>query len=270
MARCFSDVSIEERRAEFKNRGLELSRLIKFSLEEKIKLSIEKIKQEIESHSNPLISCSWGKDSVALLHMIRKIDKNIPVLYIDTGIEFPENRGYMELIQKEWNLKIYTVTPKQTFWEIVEKWGYPPEARESNKTGYRKPRCCKILKMDPYRDFLKKNNFDLVFVGLTSGEGRQRRMPYLITGDVTYYNKSEGVDKCIPLLWWLPNDVFEYFKLENIPLNPCYEKYNITRIGCIACTGHKKWREQMSRIFPKLYNKISEDMALQLRDEDTI
>ena len=36
------------------------------------------------------VSFSGGKDSTVLLHIARQVDPDIPAVFVDTGLEFPE------------------------------------------------------------------------------------------------------------------------------------------------------------------------------------
>jgi len=252
----------------YSERGKELNRLCYLSLKEKINESMRLVKEALSNHNKPVVACSCGKDSVAVLHMVHQINKTIPAVFSDTGIEFPETRDYMDRLKSEWNLKIFVLKPERSFWDIVEEFGYPKQirgARKDNpKADRREPKCCKILKRDPMIKFIKDYQPDLVFTGLTSGEGRGRRAVFLSKGNLIYRHESEGVDRCVPLLFWYPKEVFEYFKIKNIPLNPAYKKYGIDRMGCIPCTGYIGWQKDLARLFPALYKKISHEMGQTL------
>lgn len=251
----------------YSENGKELNRLTYLPYEAKLEESRRVIKEALDTHNKPVISCSFGKDSIMLLHLIHQFDNTVPAVFNDTGIEFKETYKYKEKLKREWGLNVIELKPKRTFWQIVEEYGYPKQSRNSKTGDKREPKCCKILKRDPMLKFIKEYNPDLDFVGLTSGEGRSRRMAFIRWGSATYYSKSEGLDKSNPIIWWFPNEVFEYFRREKIPLNPGYEKYNITRVGCMPCTGHIGWEEQITKISPHLYSKIQHAQG-QLLIED--
>ena len=70
----------------------ELKEYQNYSLEDKIKLSNEIIIEFVESiddKSKIFISSSFGKDSVVMIDLVRKIYPNIPIGYVDTGVEQP-------------------------------------------------------------------------------------------------------------------------------------------------------------------------------------
>lgn len=238
-----------------------LRTLLEADFDVKLRRSKKKIREALRTSDNPVISSSFGKDSVSLIHLVHSIDDSVPIVFNNTGVQFPESIEFKNQLEEKWNLEVRTVTPEKSFWEIVEEYGYPKESRNSKTGDKRKPKCCKILKEDPMKNFIDENNIDMDFVGLTGDEGRQRRWVYINKGCSIYEHKSWNTEKCIPLIWWKQEDVWKYIEKNNLPVNPAYEKYDIERTGCITCTGHKNWQEKLNKTFPNLYNKIMNDMG---------
>lgn len=221
-----------------------LNTYLKFSLDRKVELSKRKIKQAVNTHDNLLISSSFGKDSVTLIHLVMETTKDFDIVFNKTGVQFQETIEFIDNLKEKWDLDVKVIEPDHTFWEIVDEYGYPKESRNSKTGDTREPKCCKYLKEKPMKEFIRENDYDLDFVGLTGGEGRQRRWAYIRQGCAIYEHKTWGIDKCIPLIWWEQNDVWDYVNRENLPTNPVYEKYGLNRTGCIPCTGHKEWRKK--------------------------
>jgi len=77
-----------------KNTGVsvwELKERLKLPLEIKINMSIQRIIQWYEYYNgNVYISFSGGKDSTVLNHLVRSIYPNVPAVFSNTGLEFPE------------------------------------------------------------------------------------------------------------------------------------------------------------------------------------
>ena len=237
--------------------------LFEWSLEEKVEASLKLIEEALRNSKKPIISSSFGKDSMTLTHLVHRIDNSVPILYNDTGVDFPETKGFIERMKKEWGLTVYIAkSEKWTFWKIVEKYGYPHTKRD--RLG--EPMCCKLLKTNPTKRVLKQEGFDLDFFGITGGESRRRQRNYILYGDY-YYSKTWGLYKCTPLIWWRIEDIWKYIEMNNIPIHPAYKKYNIPRVGCIPCTGHIGWEEQLAKLFPELYRKIQHDMGQYLIDD---
>ena len=70
--------------------------------------------------------------------------------------------------------------------------------------------------------------------------------------------KKSEITKVHPILYWKPGEVSQFIEERGIPVNPVYEKYGLVRTGCMCCTSYRGWRDQLSRINPKLYKIIME------------
>jgi len=250
-----------ERRKIWRKRALELTRMMKeLTPEEKIDTSMELIKKALSEHDRPTISCSFGKDSMVMTHLVHQI-KNVPLIYNDTGVAYPETKQFIEEVTKEWNLTVIVAKSEDwTFWKIVKKYGYPKESRSSKTGDPREPKCCKLLKYDPTMKALKEYRCNLNFVGTTGDEGRQRRSNYIMRGPY-YYAKTLNIWRCTPIIWWTSEDIWEYIELNNIPVHPAYKKYNLERLGCMPCTGYINWRKTMAERHFNIYKKITRDMG---------
>lgn len=71
------------------------------------------------------ISFSGGKDSTVLLDIARKIYPDIPAVFSNTGLEYPEIRKFA---MSHDNVEM--VQPKMRFDEVISKYGYPLIGKE--------------------------------------------------------------------------------------------------------------------------------------------
>jgi len=224
-------------------------------LEEKIEIADKVIRKALEISKKPAIAFSGGKYSTVVLSMVLKYKPDIIVLFNNTGVEFPETVKFVHKLAKEWKLNFYEIRPKTTFWKIVEEHGPPSHQRWRVK----EPMCCYLLKTKPSCQFYRKMRIDLVFTGISAYESRVRKLSTSQRGllyqakNLGHYKFSKPIWRANPLGLWTDDDVWEYIKRFNIPVNPVYQKYNILRTGCLPCTGFKGWEKEMQKISPKLY-----------------
>ena len=99
----------------------EIRAMINWPLEKKIKKSQEIIRQAFKKYKNVGVGFSGGADSEVLLHMILKIKHDIPILFVDTGYEFPETPGFIEKLRTAWNFETFTTVRAGK--DRVGRWG---------------------------------------------------------------------------------------------------------------------------------------------------
>ena len=79
------------------------------------------------------VSFSGGKDSTVLLDIVRNRMgyKNIPAVFVDTGLEYPEIRNFVKTFDNVTWLK-----PKMNFKQVISKYGYPFISKEVSECVY--------------------------------------------------------------------------------------------------------------------------------------
>lgn len=102
----------------------ELRRLQRKPYEWKVHHALDVIREfvEHEGEDGVYVSFSGGKDSLALLHLVRSIYPNVPAVFANTGIEFPEQVKFIRKFQN-----VIEVHPIKHFPKILKEDGivYP-------------------------------------------------------------------------------------------------------------------------------------------------
>lgn len=110
---------------ETKHTSEDLKIMQSWPLDRKIRVSQLRIMEWYErNHGNVYVSLS-GKDSHVLLDLVRRIYPDVPALFVDTGLEYPELRQF---IRSEENVTI--VRPTMRFDEVISRYGYPIISKE--------------------------------------------------------------------------------------------------------------------------------------------
>lgn len=98
-------------------------------LERKIQVTQTRIIEWYQRNDGKVyVSFSGGKDSTVLLDLVRRIYPDVPAVFIDTGLEYPELREFVKTIPNVTWLK-----PKMNFRKVIEKYGYPVISKEVSK-----------------------------------------------------------------------------------------------------------------------------------------
>ena len=199
-----------------------------------------------------VVSCSFGKDSLVVLYLVREIMPQIPVIFNNTLVQFKETYELKDKLKEEWQLNLIETKPLDnwTFWKIADEIGLDDGKK------YRDA-CCERLKDGPTRKAIREYSFTYNFTGITAVESRVR-MWRICEGGTHYYSKKDGILRIHPIAYWTPKEVWDFINGDSIPVNPAYKKYGIERVGCVPCTSHKYWRKQIAKVNPGMYKHIQE------------
>ena len=96
-------------------------------LEIKVRMTQQRIREWINEFGveGVYVSFSGGKDSTVLLHLVRELYPNVPAVFVDTGLEYPEIRDFVKKFDNVTWLK-----PKMNFKQVINKYGYPFISKE--------------------------------------------------------------------------------------------------------------------------------------------
>jgi len=228
---------------------------------EKVAGSRNVVKESMEEFEDRIcVSCSFGKDSTLVLYLAREVDPNIPVLFANTTIEYPETYRFRDFLVNEWGLNFHEVKAIKPFWKCVKEYGFPwprKTYKQNKKLAPGTPRCCYWTKEKPMTLKMRELGMRATFLGITWDESYQRRYTAIRYGHKKF-NKGQGVYKISPILYWTTEEVWRFMEEHEIPFNPAYERMD--RIGCQACTAYLGWREKIAKENPKLLVRILQMM----------
>lgn len=204
----------------------EIRELLDLPLDEKVKKSKEIIKQASEKYETIGIGFSGGTDSVVLLHLSLDIlPKDTPLIFANTRHQFPETYKYIQKIMKDWGLTNLNEfkSKEDRVKEFIDKFGLKtPEFTEA---------CCEYHKIAPMRKGIADLKLNALITGIRGVEHEERAKETIFSP-----REEPKHDRVHPILFWRPEEVREYVKQNNIPVNPLYAE-GYTSLGCIECTS---------------------------------
>lgn len=268
----------------------------------KIQFSLRRIKDFYEANGGKVyISFSGGKDSTVLLHLVRSIYPDVESVFVDTGLEYPEIKSFVNTIP---NVKI--IRPKLTFKQVIDKHGYPVISKKvarqisdlqnpTNKnqvtrtlylktikidgieTNYYKlpkkwhklirapfkisDKCCNVMKKTPFRIYQQITG-NKGYVGTMASDSHQRESSYLKTG---CNNFKKGLS--MPIAFWLEEDIWKYIKKFKLPYCSIYNT-GVRRTGCMFCMFGVHLEkspnrfELMKQTHPQLYTYCIKNLGI--------
>jgi phosphoadenosine phosphosulfate reductase len=166
------------------------------------------------------LASSFGAEAAVLLHMLARIDNEVPVLFIDTELLFPETLTYQcELAARLGLRNVVTLKADRT-----RLFAQDPD----NLLNHFDPdACCRLRKTEPLQQALA--SYDSWITGRKRFQGGQRaELPLL------EYETTDRI-KINPLYNWSAGDMAAYRKAHNLPDHPLIKR-GYGSIGCRPCT----------------------------------
>ena len=102
-----------------------LMQLQALPLDAKILMSQQRIREWYNYfHGDVCVSFSGGKDSTVLAHLVHGLYPDVPLVFANTGLEYPEIQAFARKMGATF------VRPKMRFDEVISKYGYPLISKE--------------------------------------------------------------------------------------------------------------------------------------------
>ena len=233
----------------------DLKEMQAWPLERKIQVTQTRILEwYLKNDGKVFCSFSGGKDSTVLLDLARRIYPDIPAVFVDTGLEYPELREFVKAFPNvDW------LRPKYPFFQIIEKYGYPVISKEVSNViygarrgqAYRLKRlngemldkngnpsiyncerykylldapflisdkCCYHMKKAPIYKYERLTGRKAI-IGTMACESKLRLQGWLKTG-CNAFDSKRPISK--PLSFWTEQDVLRYLQITGIPYAPIY------------------------------------------------
>jgi phosphoadenosine phosphosulfate reductase len=168
------------------------------------------------------ISYSGGKDSLVTLLVVTKALGKVPLLFADTGFEFPETYANVDTVSQKYGLELIRTNISDRFTQTFARQG--PPAVNSRW-------CCGVCKLMPVAETIRERWGEcLSFIGQRKYESFARAQSKRV-----WRNPKVGVQvSAAPIQNWTALHVWLYLFREHAPYNVLYE-HRLDRIGCFMC-----------------------------------
>ncbi len=162
---------------------------------------------------------SFGAESAVMLALIADVDPDLPIVFLQTGMHFPQTLDYKEeLIERLGLTNVRDVPPSEDERLAVDPnntlWKTHPDA------------CCDLRKVRPLEPALA--GFDAWITGRKRFHGGERL-------SLPVFEHANGRFKVNTMAGWTQEDVQAYFKRRELPRHPLVAQ-GYPSIGCWPCT----------------------------------
>lgn len=244
-------------------------------LEAKVRMTLNRIQDWYEHWDGEVfVSFSGGKDSWVLVDLVWQRYPDVPAVFSNTGLEYPEIVQFVKDVQSKHPDRVTIVRPKRTFRDVVLNEGYPVISKKVS----RQLRILKDHKDDPnwantYRlydigvktdgtfskvsklpekwrpligadfratelccDILKKEPLDTY-----AKESGRKRIMGIMAAEGGLREKRHHCNifdtrdpSSAPMLFWTEQDIWDYIRSRNLPYAKIYDMGE-KRTGCMFC-----------------------------------
>ncbi|OPY31300.1 MAG: hypothetical protein A4E32_01752 [Methanomassiliicoccales archaeon PtaU1.Bin124] len=206
---------------------------------------VSDIKSFIGNKKLPVtISFSGGKDSLAAYGLLKRAHSDFKMLFVDTGIEFPETTSYTMSFSQKRKETLLVARAGNAFWEQVDQFG--PPAKDFRW-------CCKVCKLGPVTELIE-SKFPQ---GTITVEGN-RALESFARSRIGFVETNPFVPNQTilnPIKDWTASDVWAYIWWQKLEFNPLYEE-DFERVGCYLCASClASESKETARLHPEMQAK---------------
>lgn len=223
--------------------------------------SIHIMREVVAEFRNPVLLYSVGKDSSVMLRLAQKAFHPgripFPLMHVDTGFKFPEMYEFRDKVVRELGVRL--LVERNEAW--IAKGCHPLV------TGVDK--CCSHLKTGALLDAIAKHGFDAAMGGARREEEKSRAKERVFSlrdrhgqwdpknqrpevWDLFNARINEGETmRVFPLSNWTEQDIWQYIKVERIPVVPIYfamERTVVRRNGILIPVAADHEGEPVERV----------------------
>lgn len=187
---------------------------------------VERAKRQVDhalSKGSAYVLVSGGKDSVALLGLVRELAPETPAWYIDIGLETPDTEAVLAQLEREHGLQ--RISPRLSVDAMAEQvggWGYEGPNKLPGEWHWRTQDWREILIDEPNRRLCAEHGYQTFFTGLRADESHGRRMRRRMYGYL--HQRKDGIYHACPLLDWSGMDSLAYAAAQGLPISKLYTR----------------------------------------------
>jgi 3'-phosphoadenosine 5'-phosphosulfate sulfotransferase (PAPS reductase)/FAD synthetase len=223
------------------------------------------------------VSFSGGKDSTVLKHIVDSIYSDVPSVFVNTGLEYPEIQHFVREVKAGkydcFNPDVEILRPEMRFDKVIKKYGYPVVSKRVAgyvETAKRNPdsKRARWIRGEEWTKFVTGGKWAFLIdapfmvsakccavmkhkpinqygkltgrkaiIGTMATESPNREQAWLVNGCNAFEAKMPTSQ---PLSFWTEQDILHYIKQFNVPYCPVY--------GEIKVDDHPGLADQMNLI----------------------
>ena len=170
-----------------------------------------------------IVSSSFGAQSAVMLHLVTRLQADIPIVFIDSGYLFPETYRFVDELTEKLDLNLKVFHPERSGAWQEAKDGLRWEQGLAGIDAYNQDN-----KVEPMQRAIEDLNVGTWFSGLRRSQSIER-------AKTPFVERSGDRFKVYPIADWTDKDIYNYLKTYDLPYHPLWEKGYVS-IGDVHTT----------------------------------
>ncbi len=159
-----------------------------------------------------VLTSSFGIQAALMLHLVSRVQPDIPVVLVDTGYLFPETYRFVDELNERLQLNLHTYRAALSPGWQETRYGRLWEQGLSGIEHYNR-----LNKVEPLQRALKDMGVGSWYAGLRRDQAESRSCLPVV-------RIQDGRFKIHPVIDWSSRDVYRYLRRHRLPYHPLWEQ----------------------------------------------
>jgi phosphoadenosine phosphosulfate reductase len=193
--------------------------------------------------ANLALTSSFGIQAAVCLHLVTRYQRDIPVIFTDTGYLFPETYQFVDRLteQLQLNLQIYRAEHSPAWQEA--RYGKLWQQGAAGINQYNQ-----INKVEPLQRAISSLHVRGWFAGL-------RREQSATRASLPVLSIQRGCYKFLPIIDWTNRQIYHYLKANQLDYHPLWDQGYVS-VGDVHTT--RKWQPGMNEADTRFFGLVRE------------
>ena len=165
-----------------------------------------------------IATTSMGRNAALMLHLVSRVDRSVPTVWIDTGYNLRDTYVVAERLIRELDLNIHVYSPLMTSERRNAIMGGIPTVDEEE----RHREFTHQVKLEPFARALDDLRPEIWLTGIRREETEHRKTLDIVSMD------DRGILKVAPIFYWSEAEVEDYMQRHQLPT--CRHYFDPTKV----------------------------------------